>query len=373
MEHPLIKINIDDAQAITRLQGIGNNLAERIVQYRAENGFFKEPADLAKVKGVSLQLAETLSPQIDWEIPTESVQEDKTDQLGLTDLIFCVFFMGATIYIIYSYILGSFLYQKKYWYEIWIDCSFVAGLLVGALSFIFAAIELYVVNVPLKRKFALIRFTLWGGLIVTIISIGLGNFFKYQVIGWNELLQDTSAIVGGLAATAVTLYILFILITVKNPSLINNKYFIRFFDIVFLLNSVLYLLASIYQPAHSPVLISLILGFFGILYGYIGIESIRKNKTFLTFLIGPWLSQLNNNENSQSGWLKWINSRLPDPESQKALQKALNQAYPTSKLRTFFSLLIIGIGGWIILQAIGAIIQWAVGKGLDKIFGDIFN
>lgn len=48
------KININKAsvQEIAELKGIGVSYAERIVQYRKDNGPFKAPEDIIKVRGI---------------------------------------------------------------------------------------------------------------------------------------------------------------------------------------------------------------------------------------------------------------------------------------------------------------------------------
>jgi comEA protein len=51
---PGVKININSALAadLTRLPGIGEVMAERIIEYRESNGSFKKTEDIMKVKGI---------------------------------------------------------------------------------------------------------------------------------------------------------------------------------------------------------------------------------------------------------------------------------------------------------------------------------
>jgi competence protein ComEA len=48
------KVNINEASVdeLTQLKNIGQAYAERIVQYREENGPFEKPEDIMKVKGI---------------------------------------------------------------------------------------------------------------------------------------------------------------------------------------------------------------------------------------------------------------------------------------------------------------------------------
>ena len=48
------KININKAsvEELTRLQRIGANIAQRIVEYQEKNGPFETPEDITKVKGI---------------------------------------------------------------------------------------------------------------------------------------------------------------------------------------------------------------------------------------------------------------------------------------------------------------------------------
>ena len=60
------KININKAlvDELVQLQKIGQKYAERIVQYREENGPFKNPEDIMKVPGIGLKIWEMNKDQI---------------------------------------------------------------------------------------------------------------------------------------------------------------------------------------------------------------------------------------------------------------------------------------------------------------------
>jgi competence protein ComEA len=53
-----VNINTADVKQLMTLQGVGRNLAEKIVQYRDAHGPFKKATDLRKVEGVGDSLWE---------------------------------------------------------------------------------------------------------------------------------------------------------------------------------------------------------------------------------------------------------------------------------------------------------------------------
>ncbi len=59
-----INVNLASASELETLPGIGPVLAQRIVQFREENGPYNGPEDLIKVRGISRTLVERLSDQI---------------------------------------------------------------------------------------------------------------------------------------------------------------------------------------------------------------------------------------------------------------------------------------------------------------------
>ena len=59
-----IRINTADKEQLQKLPRIGPKMAERIIQFRTEHGFFKQPADLMKVKGIGEKTLEKILPYI---------------------------------------------------------------------------------------------------------------------------------------------------------------------------------------------------------------------------------------------------------------------------------------------------------------------
>ena len=59
-----IDLNQASAQQLTRLPGIGESLAKRIVDFREQNGPFKRVEDLMKVKGIGEKSFQKLRPHV---------------------------------------------------------------------------------------------------------------------------------------------------------------------------------------------------------------------------------------------------------------------------------------------------------------------
>lgn len=60
----IIDINNADRYTLTRLNGIGPQLAQRIIDYRRENGPFSSPEELMDVKGIGPKKYEAFKDRI---------------------------------------------------------------------------------------------------------------------------------------------------------------------------------------------------------------------------------------------------------------------------------------------------------------------
>ncbi|MBV8515824.1 MAG: ComEA family DNA-binding protein [Acidobacteria bacterium] len=60
----VVNLNSADAAQLALLPGIGVKAAQRIVDYRSQNGPFRKTSDLMQVKGVGAKSFERLSPYI---------------------------------------------------------------------------------------------------------------------------------------------------------------------------------------------------------------------------------------------------------------------------------------------------------------------
>ena len=59
-----VHLNIADVDQLLRIEGMTQELAEAIVEYRESSGYFEKPEDLLNVSGMTQDKYETLNPQM---------------------------------------------------------------------------------------------------------------------------------------------------------------------------------------------------------------------------------------------------------------------------------------------------------------------
>ncbi len=60
----LVNVNEAGAEEMQELRGVGPALAERIIQYREENGPFQSPDDLLNIRGIGGSTLEKMKDQV---------------------------------------------------------------------------------------------------------------------------------------------------------------------------------------------------------------------------------------------------------------------------------------------------------------------
>lgn len=76
-----ILLNIVSEEKLMMIEGMTEELAKAIVEYREEKGFFNKPEDLLKVPGVTKEIYEKLNPQKGVEgdiycVPMEGMEDE---------------------------------------------------------------------------------------------------------------------------------------------------------------------------------------------------------------------------------------------------------------------------------------------------------
>ncbi|MFC1838389.1 ComEA family DNA-binding protein [Thermodesulfobacteriota bacterium] len=80
-----IHLNIASKDQLMKIEGMTEDIAKAIIDYREKSGFFKKPEDLLNVPGLTQNIYETLDPQIGSEgdlycIPMETDDEYYEDE-----------------------------------------------------------------------------------------------------------------------------------------------------------------------------------------------------------------------------------------------------------------------------------------------------
>ena len=79
-----VHLNIATVDQLMKIDGMTEDLAEAIVEYRDKSGFFQKPEDLLKVPGVTQEVYDKLNPQVGSEgdlfcVPKEGSEDDEED------------------------------------------------------------------------------------------------------------------------------------------------------------------------------------------------------------------------------------------------------------------------------------------------------
>jgi competence ComEA-like helix-hairpin-helix protein len=80
-----VHLNIATENQLLRIDGMTEDLAKAIVEYREKSGFFKAPEDLLNVPGMTREIYNKLSPQVGSEgdlfcVPKEGSEDDDEDE-----------------------------------------------------------------------------------------------------------------------------------------------------------------------------------------------------------------------------------------------------------------------------------------------------
>ena len=77
-----VHLNLADEDQLMKVEGMTEDLAKAIIDYREKSGFFKKPEDLLNVPGLTKNKYKTLNPQVGSEgdlyfTPMETDEDDE--------------------------------------------------------------------------------------------------------------------------------------------------------------------------------------------------------------------------------------------------------------------------------------------------------
>lgn len=360
-----VVINTAGATHISGLYGIDPALAARIVAFREQNGPFHGPDDLARVEGIGDELAYVLAPHIDW-----SDAHAAGDEAGRSVLAFVACLLGFGLSVawlaprLYEWVV-LFPYDDIQGQDLW--APFFANLLIACFAGILAVGGGIAITRSRSRRRALLRHMIWpasGFLIALAACTTLVTVTDPEI--WDHVLGSprarVSLVAGGLVATGLSIFVLIGF----QPRLANNRF------LTGALNAVCLLLVPAaasfvwMNRTDFPLLVSLGWALAGFVFLDVGIKVLRGFS--LAHAITGFVPG-SRQADAETLWLRWINSRLPDPEQQQALLDALQQRYPPSRWRTVPALVITGAGTWILAATASAVWEWMVQSWLDSRFG----
>lgn len=376
-----VKINSASPEEVAKLHGIGERRAKLIVAFKKANGFFTSPDDLAKVKGITLNLAISLAPHIDWEQPIEPEEPNKKDWMSAFYWSIICLIISLSILQIALIIFTSSNLTSDTETDSETRLKIAISICGIATLFCFLIFSITRTSVALISSKARTRRVSRFGLVGLALSLGfgfliiLGTIVYYQFYspyGWAEIQGSQSRVifVGGVVCFAfLLLFAIPQLIAWRRPDLITQRWLSGIFDFGIMIFGLLLILGFRANILAIPLWLLILISITGVIVVIISFVSIRRGETFFSAsldFIDP--RTIAKHKTTTDDWRMWINSHLPDPEEQKALKKALDIIYQTSPTQTMLQVLVLSIGGWLVLTALDAIVQLYVQQWWTNLF-----
>ncbi len=207
-----------------------------------------------------------------------------------------------------------------------------------------------------------------------VLLLGTVIYFQFNSLsGWTALQTsgDSWPLIIGLVSF-IFLYLFMVpqIVVWRRPELATNSWLSGLFDMAIALFGLLLILGIRANQQFLPLWLLLLSGVAGLIIVVIAVVSLRRGESFfhasLDF-IDPRI--IIRQQATIDDWRAWLNSRLPDPQEQKALKEALVEIYRPSASQTLVRFLVLGVGGWIVLTVIGAIIELYAQDWWQRLFG----
>ncbi|WP_421901290.1 ComEA family DNA-binding protein [Maridesulfovibrio sp.] len=333
-----VAINTANAEEISQLYGVGLVVAERIVTYREENGFFTRHDELAQVEGISKAHAYTLAPHIDWSVPEENAKSFMNGVSVWGGLILLwVIGVGSSkdvVLDLFNYIsllvLGKtvgvpgFIFFFTYRFlQLVLDVSIVLAMSICIIR------DRYNISFFSRRKF-LFCFAFYA---ISQFSICILNFYYYQcMVGWESFgSSDVRVIAAFFSFLCVIIIFMPSLLYYANcvKVLMSQKFKILygvaclfFLAIGFFSYPFLYGLYDFFWWKILCLIYLSLLVYFSIYFLYAYVKGVSMYK--ISFELIP----VDENLNSRTGrLLKKINIDFPNPEDQKKVLHELQRIH----------------------------------------------
>lgn len=383
MPAPLVSINEAGESELTRLYGIGPKLARRIVAYRQANGFFTTADDLARVEGLSAELAGTLAPHIDWRVPQAPAAWEKEREWGRTLHYTLFILMGL------SYITLILLRVTWSWDFFGGELSLllrepILSLIMTVSTTAFLGLRIagsLTREKTREKRLNRAAFLCVIPMVLTTVGVATFNAIRtYNVIlelnaiglsllafGGQGLLHNPTVMV---FIPASLMYVLTLLALVWRPALAysNVRDLVVDFGLSLQLLSVfVFNWVTFWDEGISLYISAMVFAQTALVIASLNPFSRRSGSVYFQ-LVGVLLpSPVSRQKADTSTWMSWLNNRLPDPEQQKQLRQAMDNANPPSRTRTLINLIVFGAGGWLLITSLGAIVEWAVQRWLGNV------
>jgi hypothetical protein len=362
METPAIHINTAPTEVIAKLYDVGPTLAERIVKHRENIGYFKGPEDLARVEGMNLSLAITLTPHINWTPPTRGSHEKKRDLLfGIVVLALTVPMAAFLAEGISRLPYGGPRFQSGAPSK-WVLMLVMLSIVISFSSFIATLLLLAISAMTASQRFAasLVRPRRYLSVLsaLGLVTALIGYAIRYHMYSFSNWIHYSKAQPGLLLTGLAFMDLMWIGILVAaylRPSFVSKPRLVNTVNSLALVIPLMLILTIRASYTLLPNWLLVVAGLQAILLMFIAVQSIREKDSILQAI--SVLVPRSVKTADDTAWITWINSRLPNASHQQALSRALTKQYPPSRARTLLSIIIFTAGGWLLLTVIAALIQ----------------
>jgi len=360
-----VQINSAPADEISTLYDIGPRRAQQIVEYRAANGPFHGPTDLAKVQEITPKLAYTLSPHIDWRLPEEpeSPKQRSWSDAGLW-LVILICLLPVTLLLLL--LVVSMVLQAAVVEPIKIIAA-VSG--IGALVCfsVFAALRMGVAWTRRRERAQQLARAALGSMAIALF-VGVPLLLGSAAYWWYGagIVQNGSKAGQALLTPSMGLFALLLLYLFMTPqimvwwrpALAESRWLARIFDSAFLLAGLALIGGLRLQIEGWPFWFLLLAALAGGLIVVVAMLAIRRGESFFRTSLDFLDTRRRLQETKTADhWRYWVATQLPDPAQQKSVQVALNEMHRVAPSQAILRTLVMGVGWWLLTTAVEAIIE----------------